>query len=217
MSMLAEPRRRQKWSLNPRGNLRSKDEDKVGKKLMEKMGWKSGDGLGAQNQGIVDPITLKANQDQKGVGHRGGDHDVWLNHKDNFDDVLASLNSAHASAANSDEEKDQESKNSQMSLRDASKKAKKRVHYEKFTKGKDLSRYSENDLSCILGTDKAKKRKIDEETKQKEIEKERKIEEEKAKKAAENVEKNENGQETPEIGETTVVKTETTEVKVKKE
>ena len=29
--------------------------------------------------------------------------------------------------------------------------------------------YSENDLSCILGTDKAKKRKIDEETKQKEI------------------------------------------------
>ena len=51
-----------------------------------------GDGLGAQNQGIVDPITLKANQDQKGVGHQGGDHDVWLNHKDNFDDVLASLN-----------------------------------------------------------------------------------------------------------------------------
>ena len=42
MSMLAEPRRRQKWSLNPRGNLWSKDEDKVGKKLMEKMGWKSG-------------------------------------------------------------------------------------------------------------------------------------------------------------------------------
>ena len=42
MSMLAEPRRRQKWALNPRGNLRSKDEDKLGNKMMEKMGWKSG-------------------------------------------------------------------------------------------------------------------------------------------------------------------------------
>ena len=84
---------------------------------------------------MKDPISLKANQDNKGVGHEGGDHDVWLNHKDNFDDVLASLNSAHNTAPNSDNDEEQESKNSQMSLRDASKKAKKRVHYEKFTKG----------------------------------------------------------------------------------
>ena len=35
--------------------------------------------------------------------------DVWLNQKDDFDDVLASLNSAHASTANSDNEQDQES------------------------------------------------------------------------------------------------------------
>ena len=42
MSMLAEPRRRQKWALNPRGNLWSKDEDKLGNKMMEKMGWKTG-------------------------------------------------------------------------------------------------------------------------------------------------------------------------------
>merc|ERR1712045_829604 len=104
---------------------------------MEKMGGKSGDGLGAQNQGIQAPISIKSNQDGKGVGHEGGDHDVWLNHKDNFDDVLAALNSAHGSTANSDNEQDnQESKNDQISLRDASKKSKKRVHYEKFTKGK---------------------------------------------------------------------------------
>ena len=97
------------------------------------------------------------------------------------------MNSAHGSTANSDNEQDnQESKNDQMSLRDASKKSKKRVHYEKFTKGKDLSRYSQNDLSCILGTDKAKKRKIDEDRKQKEIEKEHREEEEEKAKLAEN-------------------------------
>ena len=145
-----------------------------------------GDGLGATNQGIKDPITIKANSDNRGIGHEVGMDDVWLNQKDDFDDVLASLNSAHASTANSDNEQDQESsKNSQtekQSLRDISKKSKKRVHYEKFTKGKDLSRMSQKDLANILGTDKAKKRRIDEGLIKEKIEKERKEEEENAKK-----------------------------------
>ena len=68
---LAEPRRRQKWTLNPRGessnlddlsdwnnvvhtgNMWSNDEDKFGQKLMEKMGWSQGKGLGANEDGRV--------------------------------------------------------------------------------------------------------------------------------------------------------------------
>ena len=50
---LAEPRRRQKWTLNPRGNLWSNDQDKFGQKLMEKMGWSQGKGLGANEDGRV--------------------------------------------------------------------------------------------------------------------------------------------------------------------
>lgn len=46
MSMLAEPRRRQKIGPNPRGKFFTEDEDNKGRSLLQKMGWKSGDGLG---------------------------------------------------------------------------------------------------------------------------------------------------------------------------
>ena len=140
--MLAEPRRRQKWSINPRGNLWSKDESKFGQKLLEKMGWKDGDGLGAQKQGMKDPITLKTTLDKRGIGAKGGDDDVWLNHKDNFADVLSALNSVHNSADNSEDNSDQDAKEVSTSLSSVSKRSKKRVHYEKRVKGKDCS--------CIL-------------------------------------------------------------------
>ena len=55
---LAEPRRRQKWTLNPRGNLWANDESKFGQKLMEKMGWEKGKGLGAKENGRVEVYTL---------------------------------------------------------------------------------------------------------------------------------------------------------------
>ena len=56
---LAEPRRRQKWTLNPRGNLWANDESKFGQKLMEKMGWEKGKGLGANENGRVEVTFLK--------------------------------------------------------------------------------------------------------------------------------------------------------------
>ena len=80
---LAEPRRRQKWTLNPRGNLWANDESKFGQKSMEKMGWEKGKGLGANENGRVQHISLKLKDNNKGIGFEGHD-DTWLEHQNDF-------------------------------------------------------------------------------------------------------------------------------------
>jgi len=170
---LAEPRRRQKWTLNPRGNLWADDQNKFGQKLMEKMGWEQGKGLGAKSDGRLEHISLRHKDDSKGVGFQGHD-DTWLEHQDDFQAVLAALNAEHGTGPKDGDE-------GSKSLEETSKKSKRRVHYQKFTRGKDLANYSADDLGCILGT---KSDKVGEKKKRKE-ERIKLEEEEEAKKESE--------------------------------
>jgi Pin2-interacting protein X1 len=66
MSMLAEPRRKNRMGPNPRGKFFSEDEDNRGRNMLQKMGWKNGDGLGVERQGITEPIKPKIQTDAKG-------------------------------------------------------------------------------------------------------------------------------------------------------
>lgn len=43
-------------------------EEAVGAKLLKKMGWKEGEGLGKDSSGIVNPIEAKSNQSKTGLG-----------------------------------------------------------------------------------------------------------------------------------------------------
>jgi hypothetical protein len=47
-------------------NSLSLDSNKFGQKMLEKMGWSNGKGLGAQEQGIVEHIRVKVKNDQVG-------------------------------------------------------------------------------------------------------------------------------------------------------
>jgi len=143
---LAEPRRRQKWTLNPRGNLWANDESKFGQKLMEKMGWEKGKGLGAKGDGMTQHISLKLKDNNKGIGFDGHD-DTWLAHQNDFQSVLAALNIEHGEAG-----KDLSETEKKANLEELSKKSRRRVHYQKFVRGKDTNNYSVEDLGCILGT-----------------------------------------------------------------
>eukprot|EP00095_Tigriopus_kingsejongensis_P000452 maker-scaffold217_size252476-snap-gene-0.14 protein:Tk00452 transcript:maker-scaffold217_size252476-snap-gene-0.14-mRNA-1 annotation:"zinc finger rna-binding protein" len=143
--------------------------NKFGQKLMEKMGWEKGTGLGAQAQGNVDIITLKHKDDSKGVGYKGHE-DTWIAHQDEFSSVLAQLNAAHTDESEEKKEVQLEEEFVPKSLEHTSKKRKKRVHYHKFTRGKDLSRYSATDLDCILGSQAVVTKRKSEKVEEKEAE-----------------------------------------------
>ena len=61
--------------------------------------------------------------------------------------MLAALNVEHGDAGKNMDEDEKKA-----TLSEISKKSKRRVHYQKFVKGKDSSNYSADDLGCILGT-----------------------------------------------------------------
>lgn len=159
---LAEPKRRKKWTLNPRGTLWANDDTKFGQKLMEKMGWTKGSGLGREQQGMKEHLAVSFKDDNKGIGYKGSD-DEWIKHYEGFENVLASLNSQENmtvnskgdSGNNSDGPPDHDSIG-KTSLESSSKSSRSRVHYHKFTRGKDLSRCTKDDLGCILGSKRAK-------------------------------------------------------------
>ncbi|XP_014803884.1 PREDICTED: PIN2/TERF1-interacting telomerase inhibitor 1 [Calidris pugnax] len=148
MAMLAEPRRRQKWSVDPRNSAWSKDESKFGQKMLEKMGWSKGKGLGAQEQGNTEHIKVQVKNNTLGLGAAINHEDNWIAHQDDFNQLLAELNDCHGQG---ETESSVNNRKKTFSLEEKSKSSKKRVHYMKFAKGKDLSSRSEDDLSCIFG------------------------------------------------------------------
>ena len=58
MGLLAGDRNKQRWSHDPRGKQWSSDKNKVSNKIMKKMGWKEGEGLGANSNGMLNVSYL---------------------------------------------------------------------------------------------------------------------------------------------------------------
>jgi Pin2-interacting protein X1 len=138
--MLAERKVKQKLSLNPRGKAWSEDSNKFGQKMLEKMGWSRGKGLGAKEDGIREHVKPAYKNDSKGMGFKETD-DQWTEHDTHFNTLLQSL------AGDVQSEKVGEVK----SLEEKSQNSKVRVHYKKFTRSKDLSQCSKKDLANIFG------------------------------------------------------------------
>lgn len=108
-------------------------------KMMTKMGWTKDKGLGANEDGQKEFIKIRFKDNTKGVGFQDKD-DQWTEHEDQFNSLLQNLAEPVA-----------EKKRTVESLEEMSKKSRARVHYKKFTRGKDISQYSAKDLANIFG------------------------------------------------------------------
>lgn len=158
------------------------------------MGWSKGKGLGVNLDGEQNFIKVSHKLDQKGIGFEDRD-DQWTQHENQFNSLLKSLENSAAASENEDNEdaadelsamsfrgfgfaapEENPSKKKKKSITDTlsgksleemSKNSKARVHYKKFTRGKDLTKYSEKDLANIFGKkvtdDASEKRPSDEE------------------------------------------------------
>ncbi|XP_036096312.1 PIN2/TERF1-interacting telomerase inhibitor 1 isoform X1 [Molossus molossus] len=153
-------RRKQKWAVDPRNTTWSNDDSKFGQRMLEKMGWSKGKGLGAQEQGATDHIKVQVKNNHLGLGATINNEDNWIAHQDDFNQLLAELNTCHG-LETADFSSDNKEKKS-FSLEEKSKISKNRVHYKKFTKGKDLSSRSRTDLDCVFGKRQSKKTPEDE-------------------------------------------------------
>uniref|UniRef100_A0A2K5DPC8 G-patch domain-containing protein n=1 Tax=Aotus nancymaae TaxID=37293 RepID=A0A2K5DPC8_AOTNA len=143
MSMLAERQRKQKWAVDPQNTVWSNDNSKFGQRMLEKMEWSKGKGLGAQEQGATDHIKVQVKNNHLGLGATISNEDNRIAHQDDFNQLLAELNTCRGQeTADSSDKKEKKS----FSLEEKSKISKNHIHYMKFTKGKDLSSRSKSDL-----------------------------------------------------------------------
>lgn len=116
--------------------------------MLAKMGWSKGQGLGKDQHGKLDFIQIRYKNNANGLGYDGLKDNQWTENESQFDNLLKSLNGNPESNSNS---ADEQSPAEKKSLEEKSKLSRARVHYKKFTRGKDVHKYSEKDLANILG------------------------------------------------------------------
>ncbi|XP_037288384.2 uncharacterized protein LOC119181285 isoform X2 [Rhipicephalus microplus] len=115
-------------------------------RLMKKMGWTEGKGLGKNENGSPDFIRPKVKVNTKGIGFTGVD-DRWIEHQEAFDSLLGNLNDGNPAAK----------EDKLISVEERAFKLGGRVHYSKFLRGKDLSQKKKEDLNAIVVKRKNKK------------------------------------------------------------
>jgi Pin2-interacting protein X1 len=109
--------------------------------MLAKMGWNKGSGLGKEQHGSVDFIQIRYKNNANGLGFNGLKDDQWTENEGNFDQLLKSLNANANPGLNSGSGEEQLTTETK-SLEEKSRLSRARVHYKKFTKGKDVYKYS---------------------------------------------------------------------------
>ncbi|KAF7255560.1 hypothetical protein EG68_07140 [Paragonimus skrjabini miyazakii] len=109
--------------------------------MLKRLGWSPGTGIGKNGNGITQPLKPRGQKGREGLGKKvdysfGGNQQL-----DDYAQLLKSLNASYKGLERS----------SSTSLEELSKRNRSRLHYAKFTRAKDVSKYDEKALAIILG------------------------------------------------------------------
>ena len=136
------------------GGLQNKawaqDTSKFGFRMLSKMGWKAGAGLGKDAQGQAAHVTVKKRTALLGLGCSLKQAEVtgWSNISGGFVDVLSNLNATYAKTTK--KSKKSKKKKSIEKVNETTNGV-KRVLYAKRIQNKNAKGYSASDMSAILG------------------------------------------------------------------
>ena len=131
----------QQWTLNKQGNY--------GAKIMNKMGWKHGHGLGRSLDGKTGIVKAKVKKNTRGIGGDSLDglDDGWIDTKKDYEALLARLSRRVDKAKTEEEEElathqvDEKNKEKQSSL----------ISRGKYRKNKSVKGYDAKAVAEILG------------------------------------------------------------------
>ncbi|KAJ3289821.1 PIN2/TERF1-interacting telomerase inhibitor 1 [Borealophlyctis nickersoniae] len=147
---LSGPKRKQRIGDDPQNKRWGDDKTKFGYKMMQKMGWNEGKGLGAKEDGVTEHVKIKLKEDNLGVGADKRTGDNWLENNSAFDQLLQSLNEGSKSTDEVTEEKTVEEKTVDI-VAEKTLNFGRLYHRKKFLRNKRVSNYDSVDLQRILG------------------------------------------------------------------
>ncbi|EDV24769.1 uncharacterized protein TRIADDRAFT_56912 [Trichoplax adhaerens] len=146
--MMSENRSKPNWSSDPRNTAWSQDTNKFGYRMLNKMGWSAGKGLGIKEDGDSGHIKIKIKNNNLGVGANVNNCSDWTKQQDDFSVLLSNLNNVHGQTTTDNDEANETANNSIFRMAELNG---KKAKYHKVLKCKDVQNYSKTDLTCIFG------------------------------------------------------------------
>ncbi|KAK9709118.1 hypothetical protein K7432_009256 [Basidiobolus ranarum] len=130
---LSGQRKQQRIGADPNNLAWSTDTNKFGFKMLQKMGWTQGKGLGINEDGNTEHVKIRLKEDNLGVGADKKSIDNWLGSTDAFSSLLEELNNrmAESEALEKTEESDNKDKEEEKKKKKKEKKEKKKKEEKK--------------------------------------------------------------------------------------
>ncbi|KAJ7381192.1 PIN2/TERF1-interacting telomerase inhibitor 1 [Desmophyllum pertusum] len=117
-------------------------------RLLTKMGWESGKGLGAKEDGATSHVKSAKRRDNLGLGADKSNEDNWLSHQLAFDDLLSHLNNHSENGGEGEKPKKKERS---MKWRRQHGSPERECFTTASFRAKILSSKSAEDMACIFG------------------------------------------------------------------